>query len=104
MIYLALIAVIEAVVYQRRYRSATHGGPIEAAWWALCTCVLRFAAPLLGVSEFFKGGDPVLLTTVYAVPAALATWAMRWWELRPCSKLGAFLADLDRDDAEKHTK
>ena len=104
MIYLALIAVIEAVVYQRRYRSATHGGPIEAAWWALCTCVLRFAAPLLGVSEFFRGGDPVLLTAVYAVPAALATWAMRWWELRPCSKLGAFLADQERADAEKHTK
>lgn len=82
MIYLALIAVVEAVVYQRRYRSATHGGPLEAAWWALCTCVLRFAAPLLGVSEFFRGGDPVLLTAVYAVPAALATWAMRWWELR----------------------
>ena len=81
MIYLALIAVIEAVVYQRRYRSATHGGPLEAAWWALCTCVLRFAAPLLGVSEFFRGGDPVLLTAVYAVPAALATWAMRAWEL-----------------------
>lgn len=81
MIYLALIAVVEAVVYQRRYRSATHGGPLEAAWWALCTCVLRFAAPLLGVSEFFRGGDPVLLTAVYAVPAALATWAMRAWEL-----------------------
>ncbi|MFO0833678.1 MAG: hypothetical protein U0638_01805 [Phycisphaerales bacterium] len=86
MIYLALIAVIEAVVYQRRYRSATHGGPLEAAWWALCTCVLRFAAPLLGVAEFFKGGDPVILTAVYAVPAAIATWAMRWCELRRGAK------------------
>lgn len=82
MIYLALIAVVEAVVYQRRYRSATHGGPLEAAWWALCTCVLRFAAPLLGVSEFFRGGDPVLLTAVYSVPAAIATGLVRWWELR----------------------
>jgi len=27
---------------------------------------------------------------------------VRWWELRPCSKLGAFLADQDRADAEKH--
>jgi len=98
MIYLSLIAVIEAVVYQRRYRSATCGGPFEAAWWALLTCVLRFAAPLLGVSEFFRGGDPILLTAAYAVPAAMATWVVRWWELRPRSKLCVFL-----HDAEKHS-
>lgn len=102
MIYLALIAVIEAVVYQRRYRSATHGGPLEAAWWALCTCVLRFAAPLLGVSEFFRGGDPVLLTAVYAVPAAIATWAMRAWELKPTPSLNDFISSQERADAEKN--
>jgi len=101
MIYLALIAVIEAVVYQRRYRSATHGGPIEAAWWALCTCVLRFAAPLLGVSEFFRGGDPVLLTAVYAVPAAIATGLVRWWELKPTASLNDFISSQERADAAK---
>jgi len=84
-------------------RSATHGGPIEAAWWALCTCVLRFAAPLLGVSEFFRGGDPVLLTAVYAVPAAIATGLVRWWELKPTASLNDFISSQERADAEKNT-
>lgn len=41
MIHLALIAVVEAVVLQARYRSAVVGGPFAAAWWTFAACAGR---------------------------------------------------------------
>ena len=80
MIYLALIAVIEAVVYQRRYRSATHGGPIEAAWWTLATQALSVVWLAIGVGELMHGSDLVLVIAAYGFPASVAVGVMRAWE------------------------
>ena len=105
MIWLALIGVVEAVVYQSRYRSAVVGGPFAAAWWTLCTQALRVAWLAIGVGELMRGADPVLVIAAYGFPAAAAVGVMRASERRgPRITLAMFLSDQERADAEKHTK
>ena len=80
MIWLALIAVIEAVVYQARYRSAVLGGPFTAAWWTFATQALRVVWLAIGVGELMHGSDLVLVIAAYGFPAAAAVGVMRAWE------------------------
>ena len=82
MIYLALIAVIEAVVYQARYRSAVLGGPFTAAWWTLATQALRVVWLAIGVGELMRGADLVLVIAAYGFPAAATVGVMRSIEQR----------------------
>lgn len=77
MIYLALIAVVEAVVLQARYRSAVVGGPFAAAWWTFATCAVRVLWLALGVSAFLAGSDVVLVIAAYGFPAAATVGVMR---------------------------
>lgn len=80
MIWLALIAVVEAVVYQSRYRSEVLGGPFTAAWWTFATQALRVVWLALGVSAFLAGADLVLVIAAYGFPAAVTVGVMRAWE------------------------
>lgn len=89
MIALSLIAIVEGVVYQARYRSAVHGGPFSAAWWTFATCAVRVVWLALGVGEIMRGGDVVYVIAAYSFPAAAATGIMRAME--------------ERADAEKNT-
>lgn len=82
MIWLALIGVVEAVVYQARYRSAVVGGPFTAAWWTLATQALRVVWLALGVSAFLAGADLVLVIAAYGFPAAIAVGVMRAMEVK----------------------
>lgn len=131
MIWLALIAVVEAIVYQARYRSAVLGGPFVAAWWTLLTQTLRVAWLAIGVGELMHGADLVLVIAAYGFPAAIAVGVMRAMEHRrehrpalwatdnpnpapagspPISQVrphatftmfNSFLVDQERADAEK---
>ena len=80
MIWLALIGVVEAVVYQSRYRSAVVGGPFAAAWWTLATQALRVVWLAIGVGELMHGSDLVLVIAAYGFPASVAVGVMRAWE------------------------
>ena len=80
MIWLALIAVVEAVVLQARYRSAVVGGPFVAAWWTFATQALRVAWLAIGVGELMHGADLVLVIAAYGFPAAFAVGVMRAME------------------------
>lgn len=81
MIWLALIGVVEAVVYQSRYRSAVVGGPFAAAWWTLATQALRVIWLAIGVGEFMHGADVVYVIAAYSFPAAAATGGVWTYEL-----------------------
>lgn len=80
MIFLALIAVVEAVVLQARYRSAVVGGPFTAAWWTFATQALRVVWLAVGVGELMHGADLVLVIAAYGFPAAVAVGVMRAME------------------------
>lgn len=80
MISLALIAVVEAVVLQARYRSAVLGGPFAAAWWTFATCAVRVLWLVIGVGELMHGSDLVYVIAAYSFPAAAATGVMRAME------------------------
>lgn len=82
MIWLALIGVVEAVVYQARYRSAVLGGPFTAAWWTFATQAMRVVWLSLGVSAFLAGADLVLVIAAYGFPAAIAVGVMRAMEVK----------------------
>lgn len=82
MIYLALIAVVEAVVLQARYRSAVVGGPFTAAWWTFATCAVRVLWLALGVGEIMHGSDVVLVIAAYGFPAAVCVGVMRAMEVK----------------------
>jgi len=82
MIWLALIAVIEAVVYQARYRSAVLGGPFTAAWWTFATQALRVVWLSIGVGEIMRGADVVYVIAAYGFPAAVTVGVMRVIEQR----------------------
>ncbi len=120
MMLLALCGVVEAVVYQFRYRSAVVGRPSAAAGWAFMLAVLRVLWTVLGVSAWMNGERVWVVCAAYAVPVALATWAARWFDARrhrrmvfcsggwtdhrsgpPAVKLSDFVNDQERADAEK---
>ena len=101
MIWLSLIAVVEAVVYQSRYRSAVVGGPFTAAWWTFATQALRVVWLATGVGELMHGSDLVLVIAAYGFPAAVAVGVMRAIETRRGLTLNRFLSDQERADAEK---
>ena len=82
MIWLALIGVVEAVVYQARYRSAVLGGPFTAAWWTLATQALRVVWLAIGVGEIMRGADVVYVIAAYGFPAAVTVGIMRVIEQR----------------------
>ena len=104
MIWLAVISVVEAVVYQARYRSAVLGGPFTAAWWTLATQALRVVWLAVGVGELMHGSDPVLVIAAYGFPAAVTVGVMRAMETRRGLTLNKFVSDQERADTEKHTK
>lgn len=103
MIWLSLIGVVEAVVYQARYRSAVVGGPWQAAWWTLATQALRVVWLAIGVGELMHGADLVLVIAVYGFPAAIAVGVMRAMDQRREGRLtlARFVSDQERADAEK---
>lgn len=103
MIWLAVIGVVEAVVYQSRYRSAVLGGPFTAAWWTFATQATRVAWMLLGVKQWMAGADPVLIVACYGLPSAAAVGVVRAIETRRGLTLNKFVSDQERADAEKHT-
>lgn len=80
MIWLAIIGVVEAVVYQARYRSAVLGGPFAAAWWTFATQALRVVWLAIGVGELMHGSDLVLVIAAYGFPAAVTVGVMRAME------------------------
>lgn len=82
MIHLALIAVVEAVVLQARYRSAVVGGPFAAAWWTFAACAVRVLWLALGIGEIVRGSDVVYVIAAYSFPAAAATGVMRAIEVK----------------------
>ncbi|MBL8757516.1 MAG: hypothetical protein JNK35_03690 [Phycisphaerae bacterium] len=82
MIWLALIGVVEAVVYQSRYRSAVVGGPFTAAWWTFSTQALRVVWLALGVGELMHGSDLVYVIAAYGFPAAATVGIMRAMEVK----------------------
>ena len=113
MIWLAVIAVVEAVVYQARYRSAVLGGPFAAAWWTFATQALRVAWLAIGVGEFMHGADLVLVIAAYGFPTAIAAGVMRaidqrrerrdhFGDIAKMVGLNRFVSDQERADAEKH--
>ena len=107
MIWLALIGIIEAVVYQARYRSAVVGGPFTAAWWTFCTQATRVVWMLLGVKQWMAGADPVLIVACYGLPSALAVGVVRAIERRKVQSkpsLNEFISSQERADAEKHQR
>lgn len=121
MISLALIAVVEAIVLQARYRSAVVGGPFVAAWWTFATQALRVVWLSLGVSAFLAGSDVVLVIAAYGFPAAATVGVMRAMEekrqrpwiyanekMRYAIRVDhdgrcKWIDDQERADAEKHT-
>lgn len=107
MIWLAFIAVVEAVVYQSRYRSAVVGGPFSAAWWTLATQALRVVWLAIGVGELMRGSDLVYVIAAYGLPAAATVGVMRAIEQRREGQgkpsLGDFISSHERADAEKNT-
>lgn len=124
MMLLALCGVLEAVVYQFRYRSAVVGRPSAAAGSAFLLAVLRVLWTVLGVSAWMGGQRVWVVCAAYAVPVALATWAARWFDSRRHRRmvnsygwnfdtrpmwyprrvtLNQFVTDQERADAEKHS-
>jgi hypothetical protein len=80
MIWLALIGMVEAVVYQARYRSAVLGGPFAAAWCTFAIQALRVVWLAIGVGELMHGSDLVLVIAAYGFPAAVTVGVMRAME------------------------
>ena len=80
MALLLLIGVVEAVVYQGRYR-ATHGSALAATWYTLLVCLLRTAWLALGVSAILRE-QWIEASLIYAVPAAVVTGLVRAREIK----------------------
>jgi uncharacterized protein (DUF983 family) len=81
LVLLAAVAVLEAVVYQNRYR-ATHGTPVAAGLWTFAVCVLRVAFVAMGVSAAMSGEHWLGVVLAYAVPAAIVTGLVRAREIK----------------------
>lgn len=104
LLLLAIVGAVEAVVYQGRYR-ATHGSVLAAGFTTSLVCVLRVAFVTLGVAAVMRE-QWAWAIVAYAVPAAIVTAAVRWFELRReranMDKLWGWGQDLDpREDLQR---
>lgn len=73
---LALLGVAEAVVILLRCKSAVEPGPLRSAFWTLMTCILRVVFVQMGISAAMDGLPMAVAIAAYALPAAVATFAV----------------------------
>lgn len=75
-IKLALLGVAEAAVLLLRCKSAVEPGALRSAFWTFLTCVLRVIFVQTGISAVIDGMPIHLAVAAYALPAAVATFAV----------------------------
>lgn len=73
---LAILAVLEAVVYRMRIRAAVGASPAASALWVAALGALRIAFVQLGVSAAIGGEWWGAVLLVYVVPAAVVDYAI----------------------------
>jgi succinate-acetate transporter protein len=81
LLVLAMVAIAEAVVYQKRYL-ATNGTPARAGAWTFAVCALRIVFVGVGLESLQSGESRLAVFCAYAGPAALITGLVRWLEIR----------------------
>ncbi len=73
---LALLGTAEAAVILLRCKSAVEPGPFRSAFWTFMTCVLRVVFVQLGMTAMLDGLPLAFAVAAYAIPAAIATFAI----------------------------
>lgn len=73
---LAILGTAEAVVILLRCKSAVEPGPMRSAFWTMATCVLRVVFVQTGISAVIDGMPMYVAIAAYALPAAVATYAV----------------------------
>lgn len=73
---LALLGTAEAAVLLLRCKSAVEPGALRSAFWTFCTCVLRVVFVQMGVTAILDGMPLHVAIAAYAIPAAVATFAV----------------------------
>lgn len=73
---LALLGVAEAAVLLLRCKSAVEPGALRSAFWTFMTCVLRVVFVQMGITAVVTGMPLHVAVAAYALPAAVATFAV----------------------------
>lgn len=79
---LSLIAALEGIVYQIRYRASSGQSVFSSSWSTMLTCVLRVWFVVAGASATIKGTPLWLVMAAYAIPAVATTFFTHKFQLK----------------------
>ena len=96
MLVLALIAVLESVVHLGRIRAAVSARVVLSGFMVFCTCGLRVAFVMAGVSAVLASAEPAVAVVVYGGTAAVVTSLLQALAVRLDAIADADAADRGR--------